>query len=147
MRAEGLEPPSAFAHGHLKPACFPVSPRPRIEPILSGFLRMDPTGASERLGSRAACLGAVRRSDKEVALTWQVSAGANLVIGAAFLAIAGTIAFVLFRGGRLWTHRLGQAALLAFGTCGVQFCLIAALLLAPSLGVDSSRSEELREAW
>ncbi len=29
MRAEGLEPPRAFAHRHLKPARLPVSPRPR----------------------------------------------------------------------------------------------------------------------
>ncbi len=28
MRAEGLEPPRAFAHRHLKPARLPVSPRP-----------------------------------------------------------------------------------------------------------------------
>jgi hypothetical protein len=108
---------------------------------------LEPGEASDRLGLRAAGLGAVGQSDKEVALTWQVSAGANLVIGAAYLAIAATIAFVLFRGGRLRTHRLGQAALLAFGTCGVQFCLIAALLLAPSLGIDSPEGEAMREAW
>src|ERR1044072_2203376 len=29
MRAEGLEPPSSFEHRHLKPACLPISPRPR----------------------------------------------------------------------------------------------------------------------
>ena len=30
MRAEGLEPPRAFAHRHLKPARLPISPRPRL---------------------------------------------------------------------------------------------------------------------
>ena len=29
MRAEGLEPPSSLEHRHLKPACFPISPRPQ----------------------------------------------------------------------------------------------------------------------
>ena len=29
MRAEGLEPPRAFAHRLLRPACLPVPPRPR----------------------------------------------------------------------------------------------------------------------
>ena len=28
MRAEGLEPPWAFAHGDLNAACLPISPRP-----------------------------------------------------------------------------------------------------------------------
>src|SRR5580704_3501159 len=31
MRAEGLEPPRAFAHRHLKPARVPIPPRPRPE--------------------------------------------------------------------------------------------------------------------
>lgn len=29
VRAGGLEPPRAFAHRHLKPACQPIAPRPR----------------------------------------------------------------------------------------------------------------------
>src|SRR5919201_4477031 len=29
MRLEGLEPPRAFAHGHLKTACLPIPPQPR----------------------------------------------------------------------------------------------------------------------
>jgi hypothetical protein len=29
MRAEGLEPPRAFAHRLLRPACLPIPPRPR----------------------------------------------------------------------------------------------------------------------
>ena len=33
MRAEGLEPPSSFEHWHLKPACLPISPRPRGSPF------------------------------------------------------------------------------------------------------------------
>ena len=80
-------------------------------------------------------------------VTWQLTAGANAVVGVTYLAIAGTIVAVLLRGGRLRTHRLGQAALLAFGTCGIQFCLIAAVLLAPSVGIDSSHGEALRDAW
>ena len=36
MRAEGLEPPRAFAHRHLKPARLPIPPRPRARaPIVS----------------------------------------------------------------------------------------------------------------
>ncbi len=80
-------------------------------------------------------------------MTWQLTAGANAVVGVLYLAIAGTIVAVLFQGGRLRTHTLGQAALLAFGTVGIQFCLIAALLLAPSFGIDSSHGEALRDAW
>ena len=80
-------------------------------------------------------------------MTWQLTAGASALAGIAYLAIAGIIVLVLFRGGRLKNHTLGQAALLAFGTCGVQFCLLAALLLAPSLGIDSSQGEGLRDAW
>ena len=80
-------------------------------------------------------------------MTWQLTAGANAVVGVLYLAIAGTIVAVLSQGGRLRTHTLGQAALLAFGTVGIQFCLIAALLLAPSLGIDSSHGEALRDAW
>jgi len=34
MRAEGLEPPRAFAHRLLRPACLPIPPRPRVaEPL------------------------------------------------------------------------------------------------------------------
>lgn len=80
-------------------------------------------------------------------VSWQLTAGANAVAGITYLAIAATIGAALFRGGRLGTHRIGQAAMVAFGACGIQFCLIAALLLAPSLGIDSAPGEALRDAW
>ena len=64
-----------------------------------------------------------------------------------YLAIAGTIVAVLSQGGRLRTHTLGQAALLAFGTCGDPVLPDRGAAAGPSLGIDSSHGEALRDAW
>jgi RNA polymerase sigma factor (sigma-70 family) len=53
MRAEGLEPPRAFAHRLLRPACLPIPPRPRATagPVLpepAATIRRRPPGCPNR---------------------------------------------------------------------------------------------------
>ena len=79
-------------------------------------------------------------------MTWQLTAGANALVGIAYLVIAGTIVAVLSRRApEDAPARPGRPARLR--DLGVQFCLIAALLLAPSLGIETSSGEALRDAW
>src|SRR5207245_1538609 len=53
MRARGLEPPRAFAHRLLRPACLPVPPRPLSHPEPSRTRERRPrTGAERHLRRR-----------------------------------------------------------------------------------------------
>src|SRR5665811_1863996 len=56
VRARGLEPPRAFAHRLLKPACLPIPPRPRAGPEGTGKRAPAPARATpgERRRQRVA---------------------------------------------------------------------------------------------
>jgi len=80
-------------------------------------------------------------------MTWEVSAGANAVIGLAYLAIAYIIVSGLIRTGQLSTNRLGLATGLIFLTCGVHHGTHSVHMLLPSLGVADPQGIALRESW
>ena len=48
LRAEGLEPPRAFAHRLLRPACLPIPPRPRRDAAAAASRRPRPVLAERR---------------------------------------------------------------------------------------------------
>ena len=50
MRAEGLEPPRAFAHRLLRPACLPISPRPRVDQASVGYYDLASTSPGAQIG-------------------------------------------------------------------------------------------------
>ena len=79
-------------------------------------------------------------------MTWQLSTAANLVIGAAYLAIAYIIFSGLMRTGQARTNRLGLATALIFLTCGIHHGTHSLHMLLPSLGVDDSQGMALL-AW
>ena len=80
-------------------------------------------------------------------MTWQVSSGANLVIGFAYLAIAYIIVSGLMRTGQVSSNKLGLATGLIFLTCGVHHGTHAVHMLLPSFGVEDAQGLALREAW
>lgn len=80
-------------------------------------------------------------------MTWQVSAGANLVIGAAYLAIAYIILSGLFGTRQVTTNKLGLATGLVFITCGIHHGSHSIHMLLPSLGIDDPQALALRESW
>jgi hypothetical protein len=80
-------------------------------------------------------------------MTWEVSAGANAVIGIAYLAIAYIIVSGLIKTGQVSTNRLGLATGLIFLTCGVHHGSHSVHMLLPSLGVEDQAGLALREAW
>jgi hypothetical protein len=80
-------------------------------------------------------------------MTWQLSTGANLVIGIAYLAIAYIIVSGLIRTGQVSTNKLGLATGLIFLTCGIHHGTHAVHMLLPSFGVHDPQAEALRNAW
>jgi hypothetical protein len=80
-------------------------------------------------------------------MTWQISTGANLVIGLAYLAIAYIIISGLIKTEQFSTNRLGLATGLIFVTCGIHHGTHAVHMLLPSLGVNDANALALRESW
>ena len=80
-------------------------------------------------------------------MTWEISAGANAVIGVAYLAIAYIIFSGLLKTGQISTNRLGLATALIFLTCGVHHGTHSVHMLLPSFGVEDQQAMALREAW
>jgi len=80
-------------------------------------------------------------------MTWQVSSGANLVIGIAYLAIAYIIVSGLIRTDQVSTNKLGLATGLIFITCGIHHGTHSIHMLLPSFGIEDSHGLALREAW
>ena len=80
-------------------------------------------------------------------MTWEVSAGANVVIGVAYLAIAYIIVSGLIKTGQVSTNRLGLATGLIFLTCGVHHGAHSVHMLLPSVGIEDPQGLALREAW
>ncbi len=80
-------------------------------------------------------------------MTWQLSTGANLIIGVAYLVIAYIIVSGLMRTGQVSTNRLGLATGLIFLTCGIHHGTHSVHMLLPSLGVEDAQGLALREAW
>jgi len=80
-------------------------------------------------------------------MTWQISSGANLVIGVAYLVIAYIIVSGLLRTGQVSTNKLGLATGLIFLTCGVHHGTHAVHMLLPSFGIEDSHGLALRNAW
>jgi hypothetical protein len=84
---------------------------------------------------------------KEVALTWQISTAANLVIGLAYLAIAYIIISGLVKTGQVTANRLGLATGLIFLTCGIHHGGHSVHMLLPSFGIEDQAALDLRNAW
>lgn len=80
-------------------------------------------------------------------MTWQFVTAANAVVAAVYLTIGYLIVSGLLATGQLRSNRLGFATALIFVTSGVHHVLIAAQMLAPSLGLDSAHGELLRDSW
>ena len=80
-------------------------------------------------------------------MTWELSAGANAVIGLAYLAIAYIIISGLLSTGQLSANRLGLATGLIFLTCGVHHGTHSVHMLLPSLGIEDANGLALRESW
>lgn len=80
-------------------------------------------------------------------MTWQLSVGANLVIGIAYLVIAYIIFSGLFKTGQVSTNRLGLATALIFLTCGVHHGSHSVHMLLPSFGIEDQQALNLRESW
>ena len=80
-------------------------------------------------------------------MTWQVVTGANLVVAAAYFAIAWIVATGLVRTGQLRSNRLGAATALIFFTSAVQHGSHATHMLLPSFGIEDPAALAMRQAW
>ncbi len=80
-------------------------------------------------------------------MTWELSAGANAVIGIAYLAIAYIVFSGLIGSKQLSVNKLGLATGLIFLTCGVHHGSHSAHMLLPSLGIEDQQAMNLRESW
>jgi hypothetical protein len=80
-------------------------------------------------------------------MTWQLSAGANAIIGVAYLIIAYIIIGGLVRTHQVTTNKLGLATGLIFLTCGVHHGTHAFHMLIPSLGIHDQQALDLRKSW
>jgi hypothetical protein len=78
---------------------------------------------------------------------WELSAGANAVIGIAYLAIAYIIFTGLISTRQLSANKLGLATGLIFITCGVHHGTHSLHMLLPSFGIDDANGLALRESW
>src|SRR4051812_42641413 len=99
MRAEGLEPPRAEAHRHLKPARLPIPPRPRGAPQ-RGLTRDQWRSVAHRFYDRRVAVGELRpgyelwRPNREKA----GSVTAKFVIALLLLATAVLAALITIGG-------------------------------------------------
>jgi hypothetical protein len=84
---------------------------------------------------------------KEVWMTWEISAGANAVIGIAYLVIAYIILGGLIRTNQLTSNKLGLATGLIFLTCGVHHGTHAFHMLIPTFGIHDQQALDLRASW
>jgi len=80
-------------------------------------------------------------------MTWQVVTATNILISAAYFAIAWFIGTGLVRTGQLGTNMLGLATALIFITCAVHHGTHALHMLLPSFGIHDPQALALREAW
>lgn len=80
-------------------------------------------------------------------MTWELSAAANLMIGAAYLVIAYIILSGLIGTRQLTTNKLGLATGLIFITCGVHHGSHSIHMLLPSFGIEDQQAMFLRESW
>jgi len=79
--------------------------------------------------------------------SWQVGAGANLVVAVAYFLICSAILRPLVRERQLRTNKLGTATALIFFTCGVHHGTHSVHLLGPYVGWDEQAGLALREAF
>lgn len=79
--------------------------------------------------------------------SWQVGAGANLVVAVAYFLICSAILRPLVRERQLRTNKLGTATALIFFTCGVHHGTHSVHLFGPSLGWDEEAGLALRQAF
>jgi hypothetical protein len=78
--------------------------------------------------------------------TWIWAAIANGLVAVAYLAISWLILGGLVRGRQLGSNRLGLATGLIFLTSAVHYACNTALLVLPSIGVDSGAAQAARDA-
>lgn len=78
---------------------------------------------------------------------WEVGAAANLVIGAAYLAISLAILLPLIRTRQVPSNRLGTATAAIFFSCAVHHGGHSVHMLLPVIGVEEHHGLALREAF
>jgi signal transduction histidine kinase len=77
---------------------------------------------------------------------WQIGAGANLVIGVAYLAITLAILVPLVRTGQVLANKLGTATAVIFFTCAVHHGTHFVHMVLPVWGLDEEAGRSLRDA-
>jgi hypothetical protein len=78
---------------------------------------------------------------------WQIVTAENLVVAAAYFAIAYIILTGLAKSGQIRTNRLGLATGLIFFTCGVHHGAHSVHMLLPLVGIDKQHGMLMRQAW
>ena len=78
---------------------------------------------------------------------WKVGAGANLVVAAAYLAIALAILVPLLRTRQVPGNRLGTATAAIFFTCAVHHGAHSVHMVLPAFGLEEHHGLALRDAF